>query len=242
MITALNVDKLRLDMGDYVLSVQSLRKRIGARYVLDAVDVDVKRGAFMALVGPAAAGKTVLLDCIAGARRPSSGRIRYFGYEIKGRPQARVVRMGIAKASQSVQRFGAMTVLETAMLGGLLRHARVVRARAHAREMLVLTGLDEQRETRVDALDESAGRRLGIARAIATDPQILLLDDVWAGLDAAALAHMTTVVAAVREHVKTIVAAARTREHLAPLCDDVVEIDSGITARTELHAALNFPA
>ena len=141
MIPALNVDKLRLDTGDYVLSVQALRKRLGGRYVLDGVDLDVRRGAFTALVGPAGAGKSVTLACISGALRPSSGRIRYFGYEIKGRAQERVARLGVVRTHQRAELFSGLTVLETATIGALLRRPRISRARAHARDMLALTGL-----------------------------------------------------------------------------------------------------
>jgi ABC-type branched-subunit amino acid transport system ATPase component len=115
MIPALNVDKLRLDMGDYVLSVQALRKRLGGRYALDRVDLDVKRGAFTALIGPAGAGKSLTLACIAGACKPTRGRVRYFGYEIRGSTQERIARVGIVRTQQTPQPFGNMTLLDTVL-------------------------------------------------------------------------------------------------------------------------------
>jgi branched-chain amino acid transport system ATP-binding protein len=240
MITALNVDKLRLDMGEYVLSVQSLRKRIGVRDILCGVDVDVKRGTFAALVGPKGAGKSVTLACIAGALKPTRGRIRYFGYEIKGRPEPRVVRMGVARTHQAAQLFAGLTALESVTVGALLRRPRLARAQAHAREILQIAGLEGRAASRVDALDELDRRRLEIARAVSTDPQLLLLDDPWTGLDAEQTTHLTALCAAIRARGTTILAATRTLQPLSSLADTVVEIDRGTTAGTGLHAALDL--
>ena len=227
---ALNVDKLRLDMGDYILSVQAMRKRVAGREVLGPIDLDVKRGAFTALVGPAGAGKSLTLACIAGASRPSRGRVRYFGYELRGRGLERIARMGIVRTHQSPQAFGDLSVLETVTVGALLRKPRLERARAHARELLTLTGLDERAGRRFGALDALDRRRLELARALATEPQLLLLDDLGAGLEAPGLAALGGILTAVRERGLTIVAAARTLDRIPALADEVVEIVRGSTA------------
>jgi branched-chain amino acid transport system ATP-binding protein len=240
MITALNIDKLRLDMGEYVLSVQALYKRIGGREILGGVDVDVKRGTFAVLVGPPGAGKSVTLACIAGALKPSRGRIRYFGYEIKGRPEARVVRMGVVRTHQRAQLFAGLTVLESVTAGALLRRPRLARARAHAHDMLVLAGLEARAATPVDALDELDRRRLEIARAASTDPQLLLLDDPWIGLDPEHGPQLTALCRAMRARGTTVLAATRTLEPVSSLVDTVVEIDRGMTAGTGRNAALDL--
>jgi branched-chain amino acid transport system ATP-binding protein len=211
------------------------------------VDLDVRRGAFTALVGPAGAGKSVTLACISGALKPSGGRIRYFGYEIKGRGQERVARLGVVRTHQRAELFSGLTVLETATIGALLRRPRVAHAQAHAREMLALTGLAERAAVPVDALDELDRRRLEIARALATDPQMLLLDDPWEGLDAAGSASLLALLGVVRASGTTLVAATRSLSHLpsygrASLVDDVVEIDRGKTAGLEMHAPVDLRA
>ena len=229
MISPLNVDKLRLDMGDYVLSVQALHKRLGSRDVLTGADLDVKRGNCVALVGPAGAGKSVLLGCIAGALKPNRGRIRYFGYEIKGHAQERVVRMGIARTQQTPHVFRGLSVLEAVTVGALLRHKGLERARAHAREILALSGLTDASSVALEALDAGALRRVDIARAIATDPQLLLLDEPLAGLNLRDTATIVAVIAALRGRGITVVAATRGLDLLAEHVDRVVHIDAGST-------------
>jgi branched-chain amino acid transport system ATP-binding protein len=240
MITALNVDKLRLDMGEYVLSVQALSKRSGAHRVLGRIDLDVKRGSVAALIGPAAAGKWVTLACIAGVSRPTRGRIRYFGYEVKGRPQERLARMGVVRTHQTPRPFGDMTALETVTVGALLRRPRLAQAQAHAREILALAGLGEREAQRFATLDALDRRRLELARAVATDPQLLLLDDLCAGLDEPAVSELRAIVAAVRARGVTIVATARTLDRIPAFADSVVTIDRGETAETGAHAAIDF--
>jgi branched-chain amino acid transport system ATP-binding protein len=235
VISALNVDKLRLDMGEYVLSVQALSKR----KALDRVDLDVKRGAFSALVGPAGAGKSLTFACIAGAVKPSRGRVRYFGYEIRGRAQERIAQMGVVRTHQTPQPFGDMSVLDTVTVGALLRRPRLSRARAHAREILALTGLVERSELRFAELDALDRRRLELARALATEPQVLLLDDLAAGLESAAVDALRAIFTTLRGRGTTIVAAARSRDQLPLIADDLVAIDRGKTAGIGADAVTN---
>jgi branched-chain amino acid transport system ATP-binding protein len=240
MITALNVDKLRLDMGEYVLSVQALAKNVRGRRALERVDLDVKRGAFAALVGPAGAGKSLTLACIAGAAKPTRGRVRYFGYEIRGRAQERIAQMGVVRTHQTPQPFGDMTVFDSVTVGALLRRPRLSAARAHAREILVLTGLGERGGLRFRQLDGLDRKRLELARALATGPQLLLLDDLAAGLEPLGVAALRALFTAMRGRGTTIVAAARTRDQLPLIADDIVAIDRGKTAEIGADAATDF--
>ncbi len=242
MITALNVDKIRLDMGDYVLSVQGLRKRLAGRDVLGGVDLDVKRGAFTTLVGPAGAGKSVTLACIAGSCNATRGRIRYFGYEIRRNPEARIARMGVVRTQQTPQSFGDMTVLETVTVSAFLRRLRRDRARQHAREILTLAGLGERASARFAVLDILDCKRLELARALATDPQILLLDDIAADLDRAQIAVIGDILGAARTRGITIVAAARSFEYWTLVADTCVAIEGGRTAERGVDAASHFRA
>jgi branched-chain amino acid transport system ATP-binding protein len=231
LISALNVDKLRLDMGEYVLSVQALSKRVRGREALSRVDLDVKRGSFTALVGPAGAGKSLTLACIAGASRPTRGRLRYFGYEIRGRAQERVAQMGVVRTHQTPQPFGDMSVLDTVTVGALLRKPHLRAARAHAREILALTGLAERGALRFHQLDALDRKRLELSRALATEPQLLLLDDLAAGLETPAAAALGGIFTALRGRGTTVVAPARMLEHVPLIVDDVVAIDGGKTAK-----------
>jgi branched-chain amino acid transport system ATP-binding protein len=240
MIRALNADKLRIDTGEYVLSVVDLRAQLGVHPVLERIDLDVRRGTRIALVGPAGAGKSLTLACIAGACRPAGGRIRYFGYEIRGRTQEQIARLGIVRTNQQPLPFGDMTVLDTVTVGALLRRPRLARAQAHARQMLAATGLADQATTRFAELGLLDRRRLELARAIATDPQLLLIDDIGADLDAPALAALCDIIAGMSARGMTIVAAARTLDRCPIEPDNVVAINRGKTAETGNIAALDL--
>jgi branched-chain amino acid transport system ATP-binding protein len=239
MISALNVDKVRLDMGDYVLSVAGLSKRFGSRVAIERVDLDLKRGSLTALVGPADAGKSVTLACIAGAAKPTSGRVRYFGYEMRGRAQERVARMGIVRTAQRPRSFGAMTVLDTVTVGALVRRPNLGRARSYARDVLRTVGLVDASAARFAALDEFARRRLELARAVATDPQVLLLDDLGADLEPTALAALGEMLGAIRAGGMTIVMAARGLEHCPARAERVVELLAGHTIGMD-HAPVDL--
>jgi branched-chain amino acid transport system ATP-binding protein len=235
VIKALNIDKLRFDMGDYVLSLQAVSVRVGGRERLRCVDLDVKRGAFAALVGSAGAGKSLTLACIAGARRAARGRVRYFGYEIRSFARERIARLGIVGTQSEPQPFGTMSVLDTVVVGALLRHPRIGKARARARDVLALTGLTERAMLPFAALGDVDRKRLEVARALATDPQVLLLDDIAAGLDRAGIDALTTLLARARTTGLTVVAAARTLDRIPGRPDAVSAIEGGRTV--ELPAA-----
>jgi branched-chain amino acid transport system ATP-binding protein len=240
MIRALNADKLRLETGEYVLSVQQMRAAVGARTRLERIDLDVKRGTVTVLVGPAGAGKSLTLACIAGAARVTSGRVRYFGYELRGRPQERIVRLGIVGTSARPQSFGSMSVLETVMVGALLRRPRVGRARAYALDVLARTGLTECAPLRFAQLTEVNRRRLELARALATDPQVLLVDDLAGDLEPPDAALLGALLGEVRARGVTIVGAARSLDHFPLTADTVVAIDHGRTAELGNDAALDL--
>jgi branched-chain amino acid transport system ATP-binding protein len=124
----------------------------------------------------------------------------------------------------------------------LLRRARPARAQTYAREVLALTGLEERAALRFAALDDLERKLLELARALATEPQLLLLDDLAAGLDAAGGAAIGTLLAAVRERGITIVAAARTLDRIPAVADSVVAIEGGKTSEIKSHAAADVHA
>jgi len=240
MIRAINVDKLRLDTGAFVLSVANMRAQAGAHTVLERIDLDVKRGTVTALIGPAGAGKSFTLACIAGAERATDGRVRYFGYEIRGRAQERIARLGIVRAGGRALPFADMTVLETITVGALLRRPRLARARTHAREIAAATRLADHLALRFSQLDDFARRRLELARALATDPQVLLADDLGADLEPAAFAELGALLANIHARGITIVAAARALDRCPLPADDIVTIERGKTAEAGDRAALTL--
>jgi branched-chain amino acid transport system ATP-binding protein len=184
-----------------VLEVRSLQKHFGGLYALSGLDVDVREGEIVSVIGPNGAGKSTLFNVVTGIYTPDDGDIRYRGQSIVGLRPHQVVRLGIARTFQSVRLFPNMTILENAMVGqhcrskgglfgSILRTGAVreeeERIRERAAEALSFFGkrLSGYRlEQPAFSLSYANRRRLEMARALATDPKLLLLDEPTAGMN-----------------------------------------------------------
>jgi branched-chain amino acid transport system ATP-binding protein len=165
-----------------LLSVEGVSKRFRGLVAVDRVSFAVEQGAIFAVIGPNGAGKTTLFNVIAGALAPDGGSIAFAGERIDGLSPDRVCRRGIARTFQLVRPFSALSVEDNVVVGALLnrRHTGAARARAH--EVLRRLDLYDKRGQRASALTLPDRKRLEVARALATDPKLLLLDEVMAGL------------------------------------------------------------
>ncbi len=169
-------------MSEPLLEVKGVVKRFGGLVALDHVSMTVKRGERVGLIGPNGAGKTTLFNCITGVYRPEEGRILFKGIDITGWPPHRITKLGIARTFQIVRPLHNMSVLDNVVVGALLREPDIGRAREAALEVLELVGLYEKRSMLAKDLNLVEKKRLEIARALATKPELLLLDEVAAGL------------------------------------------------------------
>jgi branched-chain amino acid transport system ATP-binding protein len=165
-----------------LLEVAGVSKNFsGLRAVAD-VSFDVPEGALFAVIGPNGAGKTTLFNMIAGVFPPNSGAITFAGERIDGRRSDEICRRGIGRTFQLVRPFPALTVEDNVIVGALLRRADVASARVRAHEVLRRLDLYDKRAQVASALTLPDRKRLEVARALATDPKLLLLDEVMAGL------------------------------------------------------------
>jgi branched-chain amino acid transport system ATP-binding protein len=165
-----------------LLSVESTTKRFGGLVANKDISLTIDREQIVGLIGPNGAGKTTLFNCITGSLHPELGRIVFDGADItQARPDT-VCGLGIARTWQIVRVFGRMTVLENVVCGALERTNRVAEARARARRLLDFTGLAGKDDTRAANLTLADKKRLEIARALATEPKLLLLDEAMSGL------------------------------------------------------------
>jgi branched-chain amino acid transport system ATP-binding protein len=166
-----------------VFAATGVRKRFGALVVLDDVDFSLASDEAVGIVGPNGAGKTTLLNVLAGALRPNTGSVRFHGADITTRGAAQRCRLGIARAHQVPRPFGGMTVFENTLVaaatGGSERGAP---AQARCLEALELCGILALGNRRAETLGLLDRKRLELARALATDPEVLLLDEIGAGL------------------------------------------------------------
>jgi branched-chain amino acid transport system ATP-binding protein len=165
-----------------LLEVERLRKRFRGLLAVDNVNFAVEQGSIFAVIGPNGAGKTTLFNMIAGAFAPNEGSIAFAGTRIDGlRPDA-VCRRGIGRTFQLVRPFPALSVEDNVLVGALLHQGNVALARRRAHEVLWQLDLFGKRDELASALTLPDRKRLEVARALATDPKLLLLDEVMAGL------------------------------------------------------------
>ena len=182
-------------MTERVIAAEGIRKRFGALVVLDGVDFSVGPGEAVGIVGPNGAGKTTLLNVLAGSLRPDLGRVLLGGADVTRAGAARRCRLGVGRAHQVPRPFGDMTVFENVLVGAAAG-GRGRRRDAYERAIaaLDLCRLPEVANRRAESLGLLHRKRLELARALATDPSVLLLDEIGAGLtDAEAEALVETI-------------------------------------------------
>jgi branched-chain amino acid transport system ATP-binding protein len=165
-----------------LLSVDAVSKRFRGLQALDAVSLRIAPGELFAIIGPNGAGKTTLFNMIAGEIAPDQGSISLAGERIHGFTPDRICRRGIGRTFQLVRPFPALSVEDNVIIGALLRRPAVDEARQHAHDTLRRLDLFDKRAQRASALTLPDRKRLEVARALATEPRLLLLDEVMAGL------------------------------------------------------------
>jgi branched-chain amino acid transport system ATP-binding protein len=165
-----------------LLSVDAVSKRFRGLTAVDAVSFTVAPGDIFAVIGPNGAGKTTLFNVIAGMFAPDEGSVTFAGARIDDLTPDAVCRRGIGRTFQIVRPFPALTVEDNVVIGALLHRHGMNAARAHARAIIAALDLDDKRAMPASSLTLPDRKRLEVARALATDPKLLLLDEVMAGL------------------------------------------------------------
>ncbi|CAB3830743.1 ABC transporter ATP-binding protein [Achromobacter anxifer] len=197
-----------------LLDVKNLTKQFGGLVANKDISLSVDAGEIVAIIGPNGAGKSTLFNGLVGHHEPTSGTVTFDGQSMIGRRPEQVAAMGLVRTYQIPRSFGQMTVLENAMVGALLRHPRLPDARRESARVLELVGLAERADVRAAELNVAGQKRVELARALATEPRMLLLDEVAGGLnpaEAIALAeilrgiHASGVTLIIVEHVLEVV-------------------------------------
>jgi len=164
------------------LEVRNLSKSFSGLRAVQNVSFDVPQGEIVGLIGPNGAGKTTCFNLIAGVYRPDQGEVLFDGKRIDGLRSDEICRAGIGRTFQIVKPFAGLSVLENVIVGALNAKSSVIEARAEAEDVLRKLGLWNKRDQAASALTLPERKRLEVARALATGPRILLLDEVMAGL------------------------------------------------------------
>ena len=215
-----------------LLELNGVGRRFGGVVAVDAMDMAVEEGEILGLMGANGAGKTTLFGLIAGNLRPSAGEIRFDGRRIDGLRPDRVNRLGIARAFQIVRPFAGLSVRENVAVGALFGSGRERSPRvAGLRAMQVLeeVGLASRAADPAGTLTLAGRKRLEIARALATRPRLLLLDEVMAGLTPAEVGEALDMILRLRErHGLTVVVIEHVMRALMRLCERLVVLHHGV--------------
>jgi branched-chain amino acid transport system ATP-binding protein len=227
-----------------LLSLQGVSKRFRGLVAVDAVSFEVAAGELFAIIGPNGAGKTTLFNMIAGAIAPDEGSISFAGEPIGGLPPDAICRRGIGRTFQIVRPFPALTVEDNVIVGALLHSRDVGKARERARELLCRLDLFDQRNRTAATLTLPDRKRLEVARALATEPKLLLLDEVMAGLRPTESDRMVAILRTLnRDGGLTIVLIEHVMRAVMALASNVLVLDHGIAiAQGEPEAIVRDPA
>jgi branched-chain amino acid transport system ATP-binding protein len=228
--------------AEALLIVRTVSKRFGGLAALEQVSLDVRSGEIFGLIGPNGAGKTTLFNVITGVYAPDTGEIRFTGARVSGLKPHSIAQHGIARTFQNIRLFANMTALENVMVGRHLRtragvlgavlrgpHTRAEEAaiERRARDLLEYCGIAVHGNELARALSYGDQRRLEIARALATEPRLLALDEPAAGMNATERAALTLLLERVRRDGITLLLIEHDVKLVMGLCDRVAVLDYG---------------
>ena len=212
-----------------LLETQDVSKAFGGFVALADASLSVEAGEIVGLIGPNGAGKSTFFNCIAGDLAPSGGRIRFDGVDVTQEPPEARALAGIGRTFQVPATFEDMSILENVMVGAFLRHHHAGDARAKAIEVLRLTGLEAQGSQPARSLGTPGRKRLEIARVLATEPKLLLLDEALAGLNPAEIQSAIALVRKIHALGITIVIVEHIMEVILTLTARVLVFNQGRT-------------
>ena len=210
-----------------LLQTSDLCKQFGGLMANDHIDLAVDEGEIVGLIGPNGAGKTTLFNCITKFYAPSSGTVSFQGKDITRLAPDQICHRGLARTFQIMRGFKAMTVLENVVVGALCRVRAVEEAREIALEVLEFTGLSSKRDVCPSELTVPDRKRVEVARALATKPSLLLLDEAMAGLTPTETVDAVQLVRDIRDRGITILLVEHVMEVIMPISDRVVVLNYG---------------
>jgi branched-chain amino acid transport system ATP-binding protein len=219
-----------------ILQVQDLTKRFGGLQALSDVTFDLTEGQILGLIGPNGAGKTTLFNVINGVYAPERGRVIFRGKDITGLPSYEVARRGLARTHQVVRPLTELSVRENVMVGacfGREKHS-LKEAKRQADGALTQVGLIDRADQPSGSLNVAQKKRLEMARALAAQPYLILLDEVLAGLNPSEIAAMMETVRAIRDQGVTILMIEHVMQAIMAISDRILVLDYGMLIATGL--------
>lgn len=226
-----------------LLQLQDATIRFGGLIAVNSVTFNLNKGDLFGLIGPNGAGKTTCFNLITGVYKPTSGEIKFNGKSIGGTPSNKIASLGIARTFQNIRLFPALSVLENVVVAGYLRHhtslssalfylppaiKETVELKEEAMKLLAILDLQDAANVRSADLSYGMQRRLEIARAMATRPELLLLDEPAAGMNPLEKQDLMDTVRRIRDdHGKTVLVIEHDMRFVMNLCERIVVLDHG---------------
>ena len=210
-----------------VLEARGIVKRFGGLTAVSEASVAAQAGRITALIGPNGAGKTTLFAVVAGFLRPDAGAVHFDGRDITGLAPHRVCRLGLVRTFQIVQPFGALTVRENIAVGSHLHERARRKALEEAERIARQVGMEAQLDLPAQGLTVAGRKRLELARALATQPKLLLLDEVMAGLIPTEVSEIVGVIRKIRDSGVTVLLIEHVMQAVMSLSDDVYVLNQG---------------
>ncbi len=212
-----------------ILEVKSVSKRFGGLQALKGISFAIEEGEILGLIGPNGAGKTTLFNTISGVFRPDQGRIIFRGEDLTGQPPWKAARRGMARTYQIVRPLKELTVLENVAAGACFgRHALSIgKAVSVANGVLEMLGLSGHGGQLAGSLNVAEKKRLELARSLAAQPHLLLLDEVLAGLNPSEISEMVETVLKIRQSGVTILMIEHVMQAIMKVSDRIIVLDDG---------------
>jgi branched-chain amino acid transport system ATP-binding protein len=230
-------------MSETILSLQNVTMKFGGVTALNNVNLEVQRGEILALIGPNGAGKTTVFNVVTGVYKPTEGKINFLGTEINNQKRFQITKMGVARTFQNIRLWGDMTTLEnvitatdvhkkSGLLGALFGMPRARREerenRERAFEILQFIGIEQYADRLAKNLPYGVQRRLEIARAMGTSPQLLLLDEPAAGFNPAEKVELAALIKKIRDAGYSILLIEHDMSLIMGISDRVAVLDFGV--------------
>ena len=210
-----------------ILSVENVTKRFGGLVALHNVSFKVRKGELIGLIGPNGAGKTTLFNVICGFYKPDTGKIIYKGRDITGFPPYKVAKLGVGRTFQIVKPFERLTVFDNVLTWALVKYKMFQEAVEKAKETIEFVGLADKSNVPAHSLILQDKKRMELARVLAIDPELILLDEIAAGLNPTELKNTMEIIKRIFESGKTIIVVEHVMRFVMNLAERIIVLHHG---------------
>ena len=210
-----------------ILTVENLSKSFGGIDANRDISFDVEEGSILGVIGPNGAGKSTLFDLITGFTKPDTGKVKFFDKNIFGVSPDKISNLGVGRTFQKLKPFADQTLLENVMIGAFVKEKDIKRARDRALEIIDFVDLIEKRHHFAKELSTGQRKRLEMARAMAIDPKLLLMDEVTGGVDQKTIPGLVELVKKLKKTGVTIITIEHNINIIMEISDNVLALDQG---------------